>query len=114
MAANRKYPVELKERAIAMVRELEQEQSGQGSTRGVITRVAQHLGVHPEALRSWVRAEDEGKRPSGERVPGSTSEKDVRIDELERENRELKRANSILKAASAFFAQELNPRPPQW
>lgn len=113
MAATRKYPVELKERAISMVRELEQEQ-GNGSTRGVIGRVAEHLGVHPEALRSWVRAEEQGKRPSGQRVPGSPSEKDVRIGELERENRELKRANSILKAASTFFAQELNPRPPQW
>jgi transposase len=61
-----------------------------------------------------VRADDKGKRPSGERVAGSESEKDARIRELEQHVRELERANSILKAASAFFAQEMNPRPPLW
>jgi transposase len=111
VAGTRKYPVELKERAIAMVREVEHEH---GSARGAIARVSKHLGVHPEALRSWVRADDKGKRPSGERVPGSESEKDARIKELEQQVHELERANSILKAASAFFAQQMNPRPPLW
>lgn len=111
MAGARKYPVELKERAVAMVREVQHEH---GSKRGAIARVARHLGVHPEALRSWVRADEEGTRPSGERVAGSEADKDARVKELERQVRELERANSILKAASAFFAQEMNPRPPSW
>ena len=109
MVDSRKHPVELRERAVAMVRELEREL---GRGRGAIARVAKHLGVHPEVVRSWVRAEEKGQRPSGERVVGSDVDKEARIAELERENRELRRANDILKAASAFFAQEMNPRPP--
>jgi transposase len=67
------------------------------------------LGVHPEALRTWVRqAEIDG----GIR-PGTTTEDSRRIAELERENRELRRANEILKAASAYFARELDPRLPR-
>lgn len=67
---------------------------------GAIQRVAQQLGMHPETLRGWVRrAEiDDGVRP------GVTSDDARRIAELERENRELKRANDILRTASAFFA----------
>jgi transposase len=105
-----KYPVELKERAVAMACELEREL---GRGKGAIARVAKQLGVNPEALRGWVRADERGRRPSGERVGGSVADKDARIAELERENRELRRANDILKAASAFFAQEMNPRPPR-
>jgi len=89
MAGTRKYPVELKERAIAMVRDIEREQ---GSQPGAIARVAKHLGVDPEALRSWVRADDKGKRPSGELVAGSEIEKDARIKELEKQVHELERA----------------------
>jgi transposase len=63
--------------------------------------------VHPEALRHWLGQDDAGRRPSGERVAGSESEKDARIGELVR-------ANSILKAASAFFAKEMDPPPPKW
>jgi len=61
-----------------------------------------------ETLRLWVRRDevDHGKRP------GVTSAERERIHELERENRELRRANEILKAASAFFARELDPRWP--
>ncbi len=102
--------MELKERAVGMVRDLEREL---GPGRGAIARVAQQLGVNPEALRYWLRQDDQGRRPSGERAAGSVSEADVRIAELERENRELRRANEILKAASAFFARELDPRPPR-
>ncbi|GAA3754278.1 transposase [Spinactinospora alkalitolerans] len=70
---------------------------------GAYRRVAEQLGIHPEALRTWVkRAEtDESLRP------GTTSDEAARIAEPERENRELKRADAILKPASAFFAAEL-------
>jgi transposase len=71
--------------------------------------VARQLGVHRETLRLWVRqAEVDG----GQR-PGTSSEDARRIAELERENRELRRANEILKAASAYFARELDPRLPR-
>ncbi|MFF7234704.1 transposase, partial [Streptomyces sioyaensis] len=70
---------------------------------------ADQLGVNREAVRTWVRqAEiDGGKRP------GTSTVETQRIAELERENRELRRANEILKAASAFFARELDPRLPR-
>ncbi|OFV73558.1 transposase [Rhodococcus erythropolis] len=71
---------------------------------GAYKRVADQLGVHPEALRTWVkRAEvDEGLRP------GTTSDELSRLTELEREVKELRRANTILRQASAFFAAELD------
>jgi transposase len=80
-----------------------------GDDNTVVTRVAQQLGVGYESLRKWVRqAEvDQGRRP------GTTTDEQRRIAELERENRELRRANEILKAASAFFARELDPRLPR-
>jgi len=106
MPAQRKYPEELRERAVKMVFEV-RDQDGKG--RGELARVARQLGVHPEALRTWVRqAEIDG----GIR-PGTTTEESRRIAELERENRELRRANEILKAASAYFARELDPRLPR-
>jgi transposase len=110
MAEARQYPVELKVRAVALVRELEKEL---GPGRGAIARAARQLGVHPEALRYWVRREEEGHTPSGQRMAGSEAEKDTRISELEQQVRELQRANEILKLASAFFAREMNPRPPR-
>jgi transposase len=91
MPAPRKYPDELRERAVRMVFEI-REQTGQAP--GAIARVAQQLGVHREALRSWVRqAEIDG----GQR-PGTSTEDAQRIAELEREVRELRRANEILKS----------------
>jgi len=106
MAAQRKYPEELRERAVKMVFEI-REQDGKG--HGELARVGRQLGVHPEALRSWVKqAEIDG----GER-PGTTTGDKQRIFELEREVRELRRANEILKAASAYFARELDPRLPR-
>lgn len=74
------------------------------ASHGAIKRIADQLGVHPEALRTWVRqAEiDGGHRP---RV---RTDEAARITELERENRELRRANAILKSASAFFAAEID------
>jgi transposase len=97
MAAQRKYPEELRERATRMTVEARRDPA---TARGAIRRIAEQLGVHPEALRSWVkRAEvDDGVRP------GTTSDDARRIAELEREIRELKRANEILRTASAFFA----------
>ena len=106
MAAQRKYPEELRERAVKMVYEV-RERDGRG--RGEIARIARQLGIHPEALRVWVRqAEIDG----GAR-PGITTGDKQRIAELEREVRELRRANEILKAASAYFARELDPRYPR-
>ncbi|OPX07351.1 transposase, partial [Gordonia sp. i37] len=73
-------------------------------SRGAVKRIADQLGVHPEALRNWVRqAEVDG----GVRA-GTTTEDADRIAQLERENRELRRANTILKQASAFFAAEID------
>lgn len=97
MAAPRKYGDELRERATRMAVELRREP---GTRSGAIQRVATQLGMHPETLRGWVRqAEiDDGVRP------GTTTTDVQRIAELERENRELKRANDILRTASAFFA----------
>jgi transposase len=106
MPAQRKYPEELRERAVKMVLEI-RDRDGKG--RGELARVGRQLGIHPEALRTWVRqAEVDG----GIR-PGTTSEESKRIAELEREVRELRRANEILKAASAYFARELDPRLPR-
>ena len=106
MPAPKKYSDELRERAVRMVFEL-RAQSGQAT--GTIARVADQLGVHREALRTWVRqAEvDSGKRP------GTSTSDAQRIAELEREVRELRRANEILKAASAYFARELDPKLPR-
>ena len=106
MAAQRKYPEELRERAVKMVLEV-REREGKG--RGELARVGRQLDVHPEALRSWLKqAEIDG----GQR-PGTTTGDKQRITELEREVRELRRANEILKAASAYFARELDPRLPR-
>ncbi len=104
--AQRRYPRELRERAVRMVQEAK---GRDGDDNPVVTRVAQQLGVGYKSLRKWVRqAEiDQGRRP------GTTTEEQRRIAELEREVRELRRANEILKAASAFFARELDPRLPR-
>ena len=107
MAAQKKYPDELRERAVKMLFEV-REREGKG--HGELARVARQLGVHPEALRSWAKqAEIDG----GMRLGTTTGDKQ-RIAELEKENRELRRApNEILKAASAYFARELDPRLPR-
>jgi transposase len=106
MVAQRKYPDELRDRAVKMVLEI-RERDGKG--HGEIARVGRQLDVHPEALRSWLKQSEIDK---GER-PGTTTEDKQRIAELEREVRELRRANEILKAASAYFARELDPRLPR-
>jgi transposase len=83
------------------------EQDGNG--RGALRRVGERLGINPETLRNWVQ---KAEIDSGQR-PGTTTDDKKRIAELERENRELRRANEILKAASAYFARELGPRLPR-
>jgi len=101
MAAPRKYPDELRERATRLVVEARRDPA---SAVGAIKRIADQLGVHPEALRTWVKqAEtDDGTQP------GTTSTEAARVAELEREVRELRRANQILKSAASFFAAELD------
>ncbi len=97
-SSQHRYPPELRERAVRMVLETIKET---GERHGVVTRVGLQLGIGSETLRHWVKqAEvDNGLRP------GVTTEDRQRIVELEKENRELRRANEILKAASAFFAR---------
>jgi transposase len=102
----KRYPPELKERAVRMVQETI---AVEGRSLGVITRIARRLDIGSESLRLWVRLAETGR---GER-PGLSTNERQRVAELEREVRELRRANEILKAASAFFARELDPRPPR-
>ena len=100
------YPREIRERAVRMVLEHAQDYDSQWEA---ICSVAEKLGPTAETVRKWVRrAEIDG----GQRA-GVTSVEAERIRQLERENRELRRANEILKAASAFFARELDPQPPR-
>lgn len=104
MRRPQKYPQELRERAVRMVLEIRQQT---GERHGAVTRVAKELGIGTESLRQWVNQTevDSGRRP------GTSTADAQRIAELERENRELRRANDILKAASIFFATELDGRP---
>ena len=98
MAAPKKYPDELRARAVRLWRE--------SDPKPVIKRLAEQLGVHPEALRNWIR-QDEADR--GERDDRPTSDMLEENRRLRKEVAELRRANEILKAASAYFAQELDP-----
>ncbi len=104
MTRQGRYPQELRERAVRMVFEHQDEHPSQWAA---ICSIAGKFGVSSETLRKWVRrAEtDDGLRP------GLTTEERERLKALERENRELRRANEILKSASAFFAAELDRRP---
>ena len=99
----KRYPPELKERAVRMVLDL-REQDPQDRT--VISRVARQLGIGDESLRSWVkRAEvNAGKRP------GLTTEEQAELKRLRKENFELRRSNDILQAAATFFGAELDRR----
>lgn len=99
-----RYPQELRERAVRMVFEHQDQYDSQWAA---ITSVATKLGMTSETLRKWVRrAEiDEGQRP------GLATTERERLKELEKENKELRRANEILKAAAAFFGAELDRRP---
>jgi transposase len=104
--APKKYSDELHERAVRLVFQIRRET---GRTQGVIPEVARRLGIGDQSLRTWVK---QAEIDSDER-PGTSTSDAQRIAELERDNRELRRANEILKAASAFFARELDPRPPR-
>ena len=99
-----RYSPEVKERAVRMVFDQQAQHESQWSA---ISSIASKIDCTRETLRTWVRAErDAGKRA------GLTTDERQRLKELERENRELKRANEILRKASAFFAQtELDRRP---
>jgi len=98
-----RYPKEVRERAVRLVFEHEREYNSQWAA---ITSIATKLGMTPETLRKWIRrAEtDEGLRG------GLTSTERERMKQLERENRELRRTNEILKAAASFFGAELDRR----
>jgi transposase len=95
---NVKYPKELKERAVRLWRE--------SDPRPSFAQVGRRLGVHPEALRAWVRQDEADRGERGDR-PSTAELEEVR--RLRRECSELRRANEILKAASAYFASELDP-----
>ena len=100
--ATRRYPGELKARAVRMVLEHQREYPSQYAA---IKAVAAKLDVGAESLRTWVRQAEVDR---GERA-GASSEESARVKDLEREVRELRRANEILKAAASFFARELDP-----
>ena len=105
MPRHGRYPRELRDRAVRMVLDHQQDYASQWEA---ICSIAEKFGTTSETMRRWVRqAEvDDGARP------GVSTNEAIRIKDLERENRELRRANEILKSASAFFARELDPRLP--
>ncbi len=96
-----RYPAEMRERAVRMLFEHQDEYPSQWKA---IVSISGQLGINHETLRSWVR---KAEVDAGER-PGVTSDEKARLKELERENKELRRANEILKAASTFFGAELD------
>ena len=105
MNKSTRYSPEVRERAVRLVFENQGEHDSQWAAIGSI---ASKIGCTAETLRKWVR---QTERDQGKRSGLSSSERD-RLKELERENRELKRANEILRKAAAFFAQaELDRRP---
>ncbi len=95
MPAPRKYPDELRERAVREVR----------TTGRPVAHVARDLGIHKEAMRGWVR---QAEADAGERDDRLTTAELEELRQLRKENVELRRANEILKAASVFFAQEID------
>ena len=98
MAAPRKYPLELRERAVRLWRSEQ--------PRRPIAHVARELGIHPEALRTWIRQD---QADHGERTDRPTTAEREELQRLRKEWWSCERANEILKAASAYFAQELDP-----
>lgn len=98
MAAPKKYPDELRQRAVRLYRE--------SDPKPVIRRMAEQLGVHHEALRNWIR---QAEADAGERDDRPSSDMLAENRRLLKENAELRRANEILKAASAYFAAEADP-----
>ncbi len=107
MPAPRKYANELRERAQRLVTEA-REQDPNLSLNAAVVRIGPRVGVNPDTLRGWCKQAD----IDAGRTPGTTTSDGQRIKELEREVKELRRANEILLAASSFFARELDPRLP--
>jgi transposase len=104
MGRQSRYPAEVRERAVRLVFEQQPEHESQWAA---IESIAPKMGCTPETLRKWVR---QAERDAGQR-PGLTTGERERMKDLEREVRELKRANEILRKASAYFAQaELDRR----
>jgi transposase len=106
MTRSKRYPAEVRERAMSLVTEHRDQYTSEWAA---ITSIAEKCGMTPETLRIWIRRD---QVDSGSRQGVTTDEKN-RVRELERENKELRRANEILKAAAAFFARELDPRLPR-
>jgi transposase len=104
MGAARKYPDELRDRAVRLVLDLVKDQ--EASVTAACRKVGGELGIKADTLRGWAKQAqvDRGLRP------GTTSADAVRMRALERENAELRRVNAILRTASAFFAAELDHR----
>ncbi|MFF8100886.1 transposase [Streptomyces sp. NPDC016640] len=102
MPAPRKYPLELRERAVRMYRASE--------PKPAIRRMAEELGVHHEALRGWIR---QAEADAGERDDLLTSDERTEWTALRKKNTQLKRSNEILRTASAFFAAQLDPTRPR-
>ena len=102
MPAPRKYTDEMRERAVRMVEEALHENPGLAHKRAC-HQVGEQLGIPGATLRNWFRSPH---RPSS--TGGAGEDASARIAQLEKENRELRRANAILKSASAFFAAELD------
>ncbi len=107
MPAPRKYPNELRERALRLVTEAMAEDP-QLSMNAAVVRIGPRVGVVSDTLRGWVKQ----ARVDAGVSAGTTTSDAARIKELEREVKELQRANEILLAASSFFARELDPRLP--
>ena len=108
MSAPRKYPDEVRDRAIRLVRDLVDDEDEAITVTGACRRIGEQLGINTDTLRNWVK---QTRVDAGEQ-PGVTSGERARVLALEREVRELRRANAILKTASAFFAAELDrPQP---
>ncbi len=106
MARRTRYSREVRERAVALVFEQAEQYASQWEA---ICSVAAKVNVSTETLRKWVR---QAETDAGAR-PGAISADQQKIRDLQREVKELRRANEILKAASAFFARELDPQPPR-
>jgi len=101
--AQRRYPSEIKERAVRMVQELRREDPADHT---VIARVARQLDVGQESLRNWVKQAD----IDGGARPGLSTEEQGEIAALRRELKEVRRANEILRSAASFFGAELDRR----